>query len=226
MRRVCLPALVLVCALVVAPPALAQPHFGKARTQQISTLVARFVNDVVRRRDLADGWRISGPAERGALTLKQWMSGRQLPVQQFDVLNDPRTAWYPKWKSGNEIGLVISLKTGHGRNAEMLQAESALEKLHGSWIVNSFYIDGIFRLGKGHSGSCVSSKCRVTGLADYAAGSGGGVALGKPKIAGHTVVIAVATIPAVLALAVLGLVWRVRRRDRRLRAAYYASRSS
>lgn len=225
MRRICLPALVLGCALAVASPALAAPHFGKARTQQISTLVARFVNDVVRRQDLADGWLIAGPAERGALTRKEWMSGRALPVQQIDVLNDPRTAWYAKWKSGNEIGLVLSLKTGHGKNAEMLQAESVLEKTHGRWIVNSFYVDGIFRLGKGHSGSCVSSKCRVTGLSDYLpGGAGGGVALGKPRIAGHTVLIVLASVPAAIALAVLGFVLRARRRDRRLRAAYLASR--
>lgn len=226
MRRVvCALALVLGCSLLAASPALALPHFGKARTNQISTLVARFVNDLVLRKDLADAWAISGPAERGAITRKAWMSGHELPVQHVDVLNDPRTAWYAKWKDGNEIGLVVSLRTGHGKNAEMLQVEAVLLKTHGRWLVNAFYVDGIFRLGGKHSGSCVSSKCRVTGLSDYMpGGAGGGIAPARPHIPLRLAVVVVLSVAGLVVLTVLGILLRRRRRYRRALASYLASR--
>jgi hypothetical protein len=226
MRRFCLVVLVLLGAvLVAATPALAAPHLSKSQTRVVSTLVNRFVNDLVRRRDLADGWAISGPDERGALTRKTWMSGRELPVQQLDVLNDPRKAWYVTWKTRSQIGLVVSLKTGHGKNAMMYDQQVAIQKWHGRWVVDSFYTDGVFRLGSGHSGSCASSKCKVTGPADYAPSSGGGVAVAKARIGGHwglIVLFGLAGLPF-MGLAGLGLVAHAR--NRRARANYLASRT-
>jgi hypothetical protein len=226
MRRFCLAALVLLGALGVASPALAAPHLSKSQSREVSNLVNRFVNDLVRRRDLADGWTISGPDERGGLSRKDWISGRQLPVQRLDVLNDPRTAWYATWKTRTQIGLVVSLKTGHARNAMMYDENTMLQKVHGRWVVDSFYPDGIFRLGAGHSGSCVSSKCKVTGMADYAPSGGGGVAAAKPRIGGRwglAVLFGLLGLP-LLVLAAMGLVAYTR--SRRARARYLASRSS
>jgi hypothetical protein len=224
MRRSCLLVLVVLGALVAATPALAAPHLSKSQSREVSTLVARFVNDLVLRRDLADGWTISGPDERGAVTRKEWMSG-QLPVQHLEVLNNPRTAWYATWKTRTGIGLVISLRTGHGKNRVMYNQQASLQKRHGRWVVDTFYTDGIFRLGKGHSGSCVSSKCKVTGPADYAPSGGGGAALAKPRIGGHwglAVLFGLLSLP-VMALVAMGLVAHTR--NRRARAKYQASRS-
>jgi hypothetical protein len=226
MRRICLLVLVLVGALAAAAPALAAPHLSKWQSREVSNLVNRFVNDLVLRRDLADGWKISGPDERGTLTRKEWLSGRQLPVQQLDVVNDPRTAWYATWKTRNEIGLVISLKTGHGAHRVMYDQQASLQKRNGRWIVDTFYTDGIFRYGRGHSGSCASSKCKVTGPADYApGGAAGGVGEAKARLGGRS---AVAILFGVLSLPVLALVGFglvARTRNRRARAAYLASRS-
>jgi len=226
MRRTCLFALVLLGALVAAMPALAAPQLSKSQSREVSTLVNRFVNDLVLRRNLADGWTISGPDERGALTRKEWMSGNQLPVQQFDVLNNPRTAWYATWKTRTEIGLVVSLRTGHGKHAVMYDEQASLQKWHGRWVMDTFYTNGIFRYGGEHSGSCVSSKCKVTGPADYAPGSGGGdVATAKPRISGHwllVILFGLLSLP-VVALVVVGVV--TQRRHRRARASYLASRS-
>lgn len=225
MRRACVVAVVCGCVLAAAAPALALPHLSTSRTREISTLVNRFVNDLVLRRDLADGWKISGPDLRGDLTRKAWLSGRALPVQQLDVLNDPRTAWYAKWKTRSEIGLVVSLRTGRGKKAVMYQEETMLVKRHGRWVVDLFYVDGIFRLGAGHSGSCVSAKCKVTGLYDYrAASGGGGGAMGKPRIGRGGAIgllLGVAGLP-VVALLAFGLVAYARKR--RAHAAYLASR--
>ena len=225
MRHLCLVALVLLGSLVAATPALAAPHLSKSQSRVVSTLVNRFVNDLVLRRDLADGWTISGPDERGALTRKEWVSGRQLPVQQLAVVNNPRTAWYATWKTRSEIGLVVSLKTGHGANRVMYNQQASLQKVHGRWVVDTFYTDGIFRYGRGHSGSCVSSKCKVTGPADYAPSAGGGAAAAKPRIGGHwglAVLLGLLGLP-VIVLGGMGLVAHTR--NRRARAKYLASRS-
>jgi hypothetical protein len=225
MRRSCLVLLVLLGALAAAAPALAAPRLSKSQSRMVSNLVNRFVNDLVLRRNLADGWAISGPDERGALARKDWVAGRELPVQHLEVLNNPRTAWYANWKTRTEIGLVISLKTGHGRNATMYSENTVLQKWHGRWVVDGFYTDGIFRLGRGHSGSCASSKCKVTGVADYAPGSGGGVASAKPRIGGGwglSVLFGFLGLP-VIVLAGMGLFAHTR--NRRARAKYLASRS-
>ena len=224
MRRVCLLSFVLCCALAVATPAFALPHLSKSRTREIGTLVNRWVDDMVRRGNLADGWKIAGPDMRGALARRSWVSGRQVPVQQIEVLNDPRTAWYAKWKTRTEIGLVVSLRTGHSRKAEMYQDETVLAKEHGRWVVDSFYTDGIFRLGKGHSGSCASAKCKVTGFADYAPGSGGGVAVAKPRIGGKWGVAALSVIAGLPLLGLIGMGLVAHTRNRRARARYEASR--
>jgi hypothetical protein len=224
MRRCCLVAVVLLGALLAAAPALAAPHLSKSQSRRVSGLVSRFVNDLVLRRDLADGWSIAGPDERGALTRKEWLSGRELPVQQLAVVNNPRTAWYATWKTRSEIGLVVSLKTGHGRHAVMYDEQAAIEKWHGRWVVDVFYTDGIFRYGPGHSGSCVSSKCKVTGAADYAAGGGGGVAEAKPRIGGHWALVLLFGLLGLPALALAGMGIAAHTRNRRARAEYLASR--
>jgi hypothetical protein len=164
---------------------------------------------------------------RGALKRNAWVSGREVPVQYIHVLNNPRTAWYATWKTRSEIGLVVSLRTGRGAKAEMWQEEAMLEKQHGRWVVDTFYIDGIFRLGAGHSGSCVSSKCKVTGPADYGPGEGGGgVAAAKPRIGGKWGVAALFVIAGLPLLALVGMGLVAHVRNRRARAAYVASRSS
>ena len=74
--RLIVPLVVVCTALGAATPALALPHVSKAQSRMIANLVERWVNDVVRGRDLADGWKIAGEAERGGISRKAWVSGR------------------------------------------------------------------------------------------------------------------------------------------------------
>jgi len=222
--------LVVLCALAAATPALALPHVSKTQSRMISNLVERWVNDVVRGRDLADGWKIAGAAERGAITHKAWVSGRELPLLRMDVLNNPRTSWYVTGRGPKELFLTVSLKTGHGNNRKMYENETTLKKVHGRWLVYAFYTDGIFRLGKGHYGSCVSSKCQVTGINDYKAGgpsSGSGSSTSRISGAWRTLIVGgFLTLPFMVVLTV-GLIFFVKsRRARRARLAYTASRTT
>jgi hypothetical protein len=221
--------IVVVCALVAATPALALPHLSKAQSRSVSNIVERWVNDVIRGRNLADGWKIAGAAERGSISHKAWVSGRYLPVMQMRVRNNPRTAWYATGRSGNELFLVVSLLNGRGKNKEMVDNETTLLKRHGKWQVYAFYADGIIRLGPGHSGSCNSSKCKVTGIADFYPGGAndGSGATDQARIGGAwggLVVLGIVGLP-VLMLLTLGVFLLVRSvQARRARIAYEASR--
>jgi hypothetical protein len=225
--RLVVPLVVVLCSLAAATPALALPHLNKVQSRQVSDVVERWVDGVVRGRNLADSWKIAGPVERGTITHKAWVSGRELPVQHMRVRNNPRTSWYATGRAHNLIFLVVSLMTGRGKNRVMYDNETTLLKRHGVWYVNGFYTDGIFRLGAGHSGSCVKSSCKVTGIADYAAGApSSGFVSGTARIGvawGLVVIGAIFVLPLV-ALLTFALVRS--RQARRARIAYETSRSA
>lgn len=228
-RRICVLTLALACGLAAATPALALPHLTKARSREVSNVIDRFVHDVVLRHDLADGWKIAGPQLRNGTTRKAWVAGRGVPVQQFPVQGTSfRKSWYAMWASGGEIGLVVSLRVGHGKHARVLEEQSVLAKHHGRWLVNSFYVNGIFRLGRGHKGSCVSSKCAVTGLSDYAPGGGGGGSgslAPRPGLATYWLWVLLGGLAGVPLTVLLGVGSYAAWRSHRARADYLASRS-
>ncbi len=226
MRRVCVLVAALSCALAVASSALAVPHLSDGQTRQISTLVNRWVNDVVLRKNLADGWTIAGRQLRGGTTRQAWIAGRSLPVQHFPLVGtDFRKAWYVQWKTPTAMGLVVALRSGRGKNAQMVQEQTGLVLRNGHWLVNAFYPNGIFRLGKGHSGSCASAKCKVTGLNDYAPSPTGGSALGgSARIGTRWFLIGVLALVGIFLAIPLGIALRVRARHRRAQAEYLASR--
>jgi hypothetical protein len=197
----------------------------------ISNLIERWVNDVVRRRDLADGWKIAGAAERGGIRRKDWLSGRELPVEKMDVLNNPRTSWYATDKQGNEILLTVSLKTGHGESATMYENSTTLQKVNGRWYVYAFYTDGIFRLGRGYDGSGVGSHNKVTGINDYMAGgaAGGNGGATTARIGGDWgkfTILAIPSLPFIALLMFALVALRRVRQARRARIAYEASRTT
>jgi hypothetical protein len=226
MRRFCVLVVALACALAVASSALALPHLSAAQTRQISTLVNRWVNDVVLRKNLADGWTLAGPQLRGGTAQQAWDAGRALPVQHFPLVGtDFRKDWYVQWKTPTTMGLVVTLRAGRGKNAEEIQEQTGLVLRDGHWLFNAFYPNGVFRLGKGHSGSCASAKCKVTGLNDYAPSPTGGSALGgSARIGPHWFLYGGVALVAVFLAVPLGIALRVRSRHRRAQAEYLASR--
>jgi hypothetical protein len=222
--------LVVLCALATATPALAVPHLNKVQSRKVSNLVDRWVNDLVERRDLGDAWKIAGAAERGAITRKAWVSGRELPFQRMHVRNDPRKSWYATWRDGNELGLVVQLVVGRGQNKTMYANDTTLQKRDGKWIVYEFLTTGTMRYGRGHSGSCFSSKCKVSGTYDLMPGGpASGGPLDDPHPAGAWGVLLIAgvlgAIPVVGVLIVAIVALRRSLRVRRARIAYEASRA-
>jgi hypothetical protein len=226
MRRLCVFALALLCGLAAATPALALPHLSKDRARAISTLVNSFVNDVVKRRDLADGWKLAGPELRGGTTRSAWVAGHAVPVEQFAARGrDFRNSWYATWAGSGEIGLDVTIHTGRGANRQVIDESMVIAKHHGRWLVEALYPNAIFRLGKGHSGSCVSSKCKVTGIYDFgAAPAAGGTAPGKARIGANWLWAVLGAIFGLPLAVLLGAGVRAGWRGRRERAEYAASR--
>ena len=223
--------LAALCALVAAVPALASegPHLSRAQTKEISALVDRFIRDVVLRENLPDGWRISGPQMRGGIAKKDWYEGHELPVQRLRVIGDDWShAWnatYPAYGPvQDEIGLSVTLRIGRGENAEAWDEEMVLVRGRGTWLVNGFYTNAIFRLGKGHQGSCLTSKCKTTGLNDFAPSSGPGIGAGAPMLGMEWFWVIVGAVVGVPLTALLGWALYGRFRDRRAWAEYLATR--
>ena len=226
--RLYLISLALVCGLAAATPALAQPHLSRGETREISALVNRFVNDVVLRRNLADGWLLADSNLRGSTRRAAWVAGRAVTVEQFPVRGrDFRESWYANWATAAEIGLTVSLPSGRGASREVIEENVVLAKHGGRWLVDTFYPNGIFRLGQGHSGSCASSKCAVTGLYDFgAAGPGEAARSGSGRIGSYWLWVGLGTILGAPLALLAGAGLRANRRYRRARSAYAASRSA
>jgi hypothetical protein len=230
MRATLLAALAILASLALAGPAFAEPHLSKAQTKQVAGLVDRFIKDVVLARNLPDGWRISGPQVRGGTTEKAWDAGRALPVQRLPLVGTNWShAWYATCVGAtgvsacevpHEIGLTVNLRTGHGRNAEVYDQELVLDRIHGKWLVNAWYTNAEMRIGKGHRGSCIGSKCSITGLNDFAAGSGGGDAEAPARLGSDWLGVTVGGIAAVPIVAFLAFFLYGRLQKRRAWQAY------
>lgn len=217
--------LVALCALAAAAPALADPHASRADTKKISALVDRFIHDVVLRENLPDGWLISGPQMRGGTTKKGWYAGHELPVQRLKLVgHDWSHAWYATSVTRHEIGISVTLRIGRGENAEAWDEEMVFTRGRGTWLVNGIYTNAIYRLGTGHHGSCVTSKCKTTGLNDFAAASGPGSALGPRTLGIEWLWVAVGAIVGGALTALVGWVLYGKYRDRRAWADYLATK--
>ena len=149
----------------------------------VGGLVDRYVKDVVLRRDLKDGWAISGPQMRGGTSRKAWLSGN-VPVQRLVLIG---TSWNKSWtatyRGPNEFGLDVYFRLGRGKNAQMWDDEMEIDRIHGKWLVNGLYTQAVLRLDHSHHGSCPTSNCQVTGLNDFKGASGPGSAVGPAPLA-------------------------------------------
>lgn len=220
MRLRLLVPLAALCALVVTAPAYATPRLTKAQTKEISALVDRFVKDVVLRRNLPDGWRIAGPEMRGGTTEKAWNAGRNVPVQQFDARGRSWAhAWSATYEAPNEFGLDVNLQTGPRANTTFYDMEMDIVRVHGRWVVDSFYAKAVIRLGKGHRGSCATTKCAITGLNDFKAG-GPGNPTAPQRLGNSWLWLAVGGIAGVPLTALLVYILYGRRQSRRAWQAY------
>jgi hypothetical protein len=229
MRRGLLALLAIVCALAAVAPASAipgLPKLGKGRTKAVGALIDSYVKDVFLRENLAAGWRLSGPQMRAGMTRKEWLTGRLLPVQRFNVVGSRWDhAWNVTYVGHNEIGLSLTLRVGKGNNAEMYDQEMVLARRGKIWVVNGTYTNAVFRLGH-HEGSCVSDKCATTGLNDFKAGSGAGNPTAPAQLGHFWLFLVIGTVVGIPLTALVSYLFYIRSRNRRAWAAHVGTPSA
>ena len=226
LRLLALAVLAAAVTLAATTGADAAVRMTPADHAAISTLVDRFVKDVVLRRNLAQGWELAGPDLRGGTTRKAWLAGTGVTVEAFPVRgNDFRNAWTGQLVSPTRGELTVILHPKPGSGYDETAASVDVRKIGGRWLVDLFYSTAVFRAGKAHHGSCGLQSCAVSGPNDFAPGSGG-TALGNSnaRIGSHWLWIVLAAVGALVVTVPLGIFVRVKRRDRRAWAAYMGTR--
>jgi hypothetical protein len=219
-----------VVVLVVALAALA----GAARAaptpmtpadrSSISTLVDRFVKDVVLRQDLKEGWTLAGPNLRGGTTRSAWIAGKGVTVAAFPASGSSfRNAWTGHLVAPGHFEGAVILEPKPGSRYDQTAVTVDAQRISGRWVVNAFYSAAVFRSGSQNRGSCGRSDCAISGPADYGPqGAASAVGNTSTRVSGHTFLAVLAAI-GIFVLALPFAIWvRIHRRDRRARAAYEA----
>jgi hypothetical protein len=221
MRRIALLSASLL--LLVAAPAPASAASMPASTHRaISKLIDSFVKDVILRRNLAAGWALVGPDMRGGTTRKAWDRGTGVTAQAFPAEGtDFSNSWDGKLDSPGKAEITVNLRSA-GKNAEVIAAPTVVLKEHGRWVVDIFYIAGIFRTGSGHKGSCAHANCAVTGINDFGPGSSAPAFGLLPRDRALWFWVALGGVGGVLFATLGSLLLYTRLRDRRALQAYEA----
>jgi hypothetical protein len=225
-RRLLTPLAVSLLALAVlvsiaAAPAAAFPRMTSADRRAISTLIDRFVKDVVLRQNLADGWTLAGPDLRGGTTRKTWVAGTGVTVAAFPARGtDFRNAWTGHLVSPTDAELSVILLPKPGSGDEQVASGVDVRKIRGRWIVNLFYTAAVFRTGNGRHGSCGLSNCAVSGPNDFGANGGGAAGGSQARIGSDLLWIVLALVGGIVLVTPAGIWISLKRRDRRAWAKY------
>jgi hypothetical protein len=194
-----------------------------ADRQAIATLVNRFVNDAVKRKDLAAAWALAGPDLRGGTTRSAWIAGTGVTVPAYPAAgSDFRKAWTGRLVSPGRAELAMILQPEPGSHANQEGASLDVRRIRGRWVVDLFYVDAVFRSGSGKHGSCGTANCAISGPNDYAAAGDGGASGASPTDGALWMWVGLSVFGAIVLLTPLGLWVRVRLRDRRILAEYAA----
>jgi hypothetical protein len=194
----------------------------QADRSAISSLIDRFVKDVVLRHDLAQGWTLAGPDLRGGTTRKAWVDGTGVTVEAYPARgSDFRNAWTGHLVSPTEAQLTVILNPKRGSGYPQTAASVDVRKLRGRWVVNIFYSAAVFRSGANKRGSCGTSNCAISGPSDYGpAGGSGPAGNSQSRIGARWLWIAFAALGALIVTIPLGIFARIKRRERRAWRAY------
>ena len=211
--------------LAGASPAASAAHMSPADRNAISTVVDRFVRDVVLRENLRDGWTLAGPDLRGGTTRAAWISGKGVTVAAFPARGKSfRNAWTGHLVArGHFEGAVILQPKAGSRGFDQTAVTVDIRKISSRWVVDAFYSAAVFRSGSQNRGSCGRANCAISGPADYGPqGAASAAGNTSARVSGHTFLTVLAAV-GILVLLTPFVIWvRIRRRDNRARAAYEA----
>jgi hypothetical protein len=215
---------IVLAALSGASSAAAATRMSPADRNAISTLMDRFIKDAVLRENLAEGWTLAGPDLRGGTTRAAWISGKGVTVAAFPARGTNfRNAWTGHLVAPGHFEGSVILQPKAGSAFDQTAVTVDAKRISGRWVVDAFYSAAVFRSGSQNRGSCGRSNCAISGPADYGPqGAASAAGNTSARVSGHTFLTVLAAI-GILLLATPFVIWaRIRRRDRRARAAYEA----
>ena len=223
-RSRALVALVFALAALAGATRAAATPMTPADRNAISTLVDRFVKDVVLRQNLKDGWTLAGPDLRGGTTRAAWIAGDGVTVAAFPASGSSfRNAWTGHLAGPGHFEGAVILQPKPGSRYDQTAVTVDARRVSGRWVINAFYSAAVFRSGSQNHGSCGRSDCAISGPADYGPqGAASAVGNTSTRVSGHTFLAVLAAI-GIFVLALPFVIWmRIHRRDSRARAAYEA----
>jgi hypothetical protein len=148
---------VVIAALVLAAPA--QAKLTGADRAAINRTLDTFVATAVRRHDVAKSYGLVTPQERGGMTRAEWAKG-DIPVYPYPARGTSWDGWYVDYALKNEVAFELVLQPERGHKLDPISFSASVKRIHGRWLVDSFYPAAIFL-----------SSHRVIGPKDFAAPS-------------------------------------------------------
>ncbi|HKU58413.1 MAG TPA: hypothetical protein VJP39_02310 [Gaiellaceae bacterium] len=179
---------------------------------QIGTLIDRFTKDVVLRRDLADGWKLSGPWLRGGTTRAAWLRGTGVTVAAFPAAgSDFSDAWTLDRvvsPTEAELSVILHPRAGtHGVDETAFAVD--VHKIAGRWLVNGYYSAATF----GKNGVVGPNDFKMFRFDSSFTGA-------SVKSQQHWLVVVLSSIGGVILLTLAAVYTRVKLRQRRAWASY------
>jgi hypothetical protein len=136
-----------------------------ADRRAIDRTLARFVEDAMGRRDLASAYRLSAPALRGGLTLREWTAGK-VPVYPYDARPGSSQGWELKFREGDLAALEVFLYPARRETTGPITVSVDMRKVDGRWLVEGVAPTAVF--------SRAGERPRVLANTDFTRGTPGG----------------------------------------------------
>ena len=153
MRTVLVAGLV---ALIVAAPA--EARLAPADRVAINRTLDAFVASAVRRQHVASSFDLITQQERGGMTRAEWAKG-DIPVYPYPARGTSWHGWTLDYALPKEVAFELVLAPRLGSKVDPISFSASVKKIHGRWLVDSFYPAAIF----------LTSQHRVIGPRDFVA---------------------------------------------------------
>ncbi len=144
-----------IAALVLAGSA--QAKLTRADRAAINRTLDTFVATAVRRHDVAKSYDLVTPQVRGGMSRRAWAKG-DIPVYPYPARGTSWHGWYVDYALKNEVAFELVLQPHRGHKLDPISFSASVKRIHGRWLVDSFYPAAIFL-----------SSHRVIGPKDFAA---------------------------------------------------------
>jgi hypothetical protein len=111
--------------------------FTAAKRRAVRTVLAKFIDTAVARRNVGDSWDLAGPTLRRGVTYQEWQNG-QIPVVPYPAAQHGQGSWnLVNYSYRNRVGLELLLFPRSGSGYSVATAETDVVRgQDGRWRVD------------------------------------------------------------------------------------------